>query len=154
MKRVSMMVLAFLMTIGPATTGLAASEIFRAELSGRNEIPKVRSPAKGELKLIVTDTGVSFELNVDGIMNPMEATIQKGRVGENGPPLVGLFGGSPKIGMFSGILAEGVISERNLLGELQGKTVADLVRLIRSGDTYVNVFTNTFPDGEIRGQIR
>ena len=63
-------------------------------------------------------------------------------------------GGPVKEGSFKGILAEGAITEEGLLGELQGKPIGDLVRLLKSGDAYVNVQTGTIPDGEIRGQIK
>jgi hypothetical protein len=37
---------------------------------------------------------------------------------------------------------------------MQGKTLADLISAINNGDTYVNVHTQTHPDGEIRGQVQ
>ena len=68
-------------------------------------------------------------------------------------PLRGFSVARPKTGPFSGILATGTITEKNLIGELQGKTVAELMRLIASGKAYVNVLTETHPAGEIRGEI-
>jgi hypothetical protein len=35
-----------------------------------------------------------------------------------------------------------------------GKTVDDLVALIKSGDVYVNVHTAKHPAGEIRGEVK
>ena len=36
---------------------------------------------------------------------------------------------------------------------LKGKNISDLITLIESGDTYVNVHSESNSDGEIRGQI-
>jgi CHRD domain-containing protein len=36
---------------------------------------------------------------------------------------------------------------------LTAGSFADLVRILRSGDAYVNVHTTNFPGGEIRAQI-
>lgn len=68
--------------------------------------------------------------------------------------MAGLFGGPARIGSFSGILAQGGITEKSPLGELQGRTVDGLVTLIKSGQAYVNILTETYPTGEIRGQIK
>jgi hypothetical protein len=56
--------------------------------------------------------------------------------------------------MFSGEIAKGTITEKDLIGPLAGKTVGDLVKMIKDGGAYVNVHTDKYPDGEIRGQIK
>jgi hypothetical protein len=48
----------------------------------------------------------------------------------------------------------GNITDSSLTGPMAGKTLADLISAINNGDTYVNVHTQTHPDGEIRGQIQ
>ena len=148
------LLLVFMFTVSSALPGLAAPKKFRAELSGKNEVPKVTTPAKGNLKMILSGNEISYELNVERITSPTAANIHRGRKGENGPPVAGLFGGPQKSGEVSGILDHGVITEKSLLGELQGKRIEDLVRLIRSGQAYVNILTETYPAGEIRGQIK
>jgi hypothetical protein len=40
-----------------------------------------------------------------------------------------------------------------LTGPLKDKTIADLVTAMQSGQTYVNVQTEDYPEGELRGQI-
>lgn len=154
MRRVQQILLVLVCTLLPAVPGHAAAEVFRAELSGKHEVPRVKTRAKGDLKLIVSGKEMSYELNVRRITSPSAANIHRGRKGENGPPVAGLFGGPTKIGSFKGILAQGLITEKSLLGELQGKTVDDLVQLIKSGNAYVNILTETYPAGEIRGQIK
>ena len=157
MRRLSQflpMALVFLLVLGLVCPGFAAQSRFKADLSGGQEVPAVKTDATGDFRLTVYQRELSFELNVTGLANPTGAHIHKGKRGENGPPVAGLYGGPTKEGTFSGILAEGTITEENLLGELQGKKVADLLRLIKSGNAYVNIHTETFPDGEIRGQIK
>ena len=39
------------------------------------------------------------------------------------------------------------------MGSLAGKSIADLVAKMQSGEAYVNVHTEANPNGEIRGQI-
>jgi len=153
MTRLLPLPLVFLLLAGLALPGFAAQTRFKADLNGNQEVPPVKTDAVGDFKLTIYKRSLSFELNVSGLMNPTGAHIHKGKRGENGPPVAGLFGGPAKEGAFSGILAEGSITEESLLGELQGKTVADLVRLLKSGNAYVNIHTGTFPEGEIRGQI-
>jgi len=40
-----------------------------------------------------------------------------------------------------------------LEGPLKGKSISDLISLFDTASAYVNVHTQSFPDGEIRGQI-
>jgi len=137
-----------------ALPALGAKNRYSADLNGQQEVPPVKTQATGDLKLNLYKGGLSFELTVSDLTSPVAAHLHRGKRGENGPPIAGLFGGPAKVGMFSGVLAQGLITEENLLGELQGKKVSDLVRLIRSGNIYVNILTGTFPDGEIRGQVK
>lgn len=154
MRRTLPLTFAFLLIVSFALPCFAEKRRFSAELSGSQEVPEVKTGATGDFKLTIYERELSFELTIDGIMSPLSAYLHKGKRGENGPPIAGLFGGPGKVGRFSGLLAQGTLTEEGLLGELKGKTVKDLVRLITSGQAYVNVITSTFPDGEIRGQIQ
>lgn len=154
MKKMMQLVLVAGLGLLTAVPCQGAPEKFRTRLSGNEQVPAVKTPARGELRLIVRGDSVSYELTVSRITSPTAANLHLGRKGENGPPVAGLFGGPPKVGPFKGMLAHGVIREKALLGELQGKRVSDLVRLIREGGVYVNVLTATYPAGEIRGQIK
>jgi hypothetical protein len=154
MKACRQLLLILVAILLPALNLMAADLGYHAELAGKNEAPQVKTPATGTLKMVLSGNELTFLLNVDGITSPTSAAIHSGRKGENGPPVAGLFGGPAKPGAFRGILATGKITGKNLLGELQGKTLAELVRLLDSGQAYVNVLTETYPAGEIRGQIR
>lgn len=137
-----------------ASTGFAAETNFKAKLSGKDEVPshKTKASGKAEFKLSKDGKELSYKLHVKNIMDANAAHIHMGKKGVNGPPLVGLFNAEKK-GKFSGMLAEGIITDKDLLGDLKGKPLDELVQMMRSGDTYVNVHTEGFPEGEIRGQI-
>jgi hypothetical protein len=154
MRKAGALLLVCMLILVSSIVCLAEDRTFSASLSGKNEVPKAKSPARGDLKLRVSEDGVSFELNVENLTSPTAANIHRGRKGENGPPVAGLFGGPTRNGKIRGILAEGMLTEQSLLGELQGKSVADLIALIKSGNAYVNILTETYPAGEIRGQIK
>ena len=47
----------------------------------------------------------------------------------------------------------GNITDTDLTGPMQGKTLSDLISAIKNGDTYTNVHTPSHPDGEIRVKL-
>ncbi len=156
MRKVQLLLFVILATVLTVSLGFAAEKAFKVKLSGHEVVPAVKTKAKGETEFKLSQDGkeLSYKLKVKDIENVTAAHIHKGKKGENGPPLAGLFAGPKKEGKFSGVLAEGKITEKDLLGELQGKPLDELVKLIKSGDLYVNVHTDAHPDGEIRGQIK
>lgn len=82
-----------------------------------------------------------------------QAHIHLGRRGQNGPIVAFLFGPSRfGISLRRGII-RGIITSRDLIGPLKGKSLQYLVREIARGNAYVNVHTVQNPNGEIRGQL-
>ncbi|HSF49211.1 MAG TPA: CHRD domain-containing protein, partial [Nitrososphaeraceae archaeon] len=51
------------------------------------------------------------------------------------------------------LAVSGTINNLDLQGTLKGRNISDLITLMESGNTYVNVHSEPYPDGEIRGQI-
>jgi hypothetical protein len=153
-KLISLIAFAILLT---ASLGMAAShDVFKAKLSGKEEVPAVETKATGEADFKLSKDGkeITYILKVKDIENAKAAHIHAGKMGAEGAPVVGLFGGPKKEGMFSGDLAKGTITDKNLVGPLAGKTIGDLVELIKGGDAYVNVHTDKYPNGEVRGQVK
>lgn len=118
------------------------------------------STATGKTMFRVSSDGeaVSYELTVEGIENVTMAHIHvAAEPGGNGPPAVWLYPDAPpaslKPGEFSGTLAEGEFTAARLVGPLAGMTVADLLTAIKEDRAYVNVHTEPFPGGEIRGPV-
>nr|WP_240463804.1 CHRD domain-containing protein [Paenibacillus apiarius] len=125
-------------------------------LSGLSEVPPVRTVATGNaiFQLSANGTRLRFRLVVNNIARITQAHIHLGRRGQNGPIVAFLFGPSKfGISVRRGVV-RGVLTNRDLVGPLQGRTLNDLIREIQRDNTYVNVHTVQHPDGEIRGQIR
>jgi hypothetical protein len=157
MRKVLSRILICLVTVMFATMAFAAAKgSFRAKLTGSEVAPPVKTGAKGETVFHLSKDGkeLNYKLTVKDIENVSAAHIHMGGKGKNGPPVAGLFAGPKKEGKFKGVLAEGTITEKELMGALAGKSVHDLIEMIKAGDAYVNVHTDAYPDGEIRGQIK
>ncbi len=145
-----------LLVIGLATTGIAAEKSFKAVLSGSEVVPAAATMAKGEATFTLGKGGnvLMYKVTVSDIENVTAAHIHSGKMGSNGPAIALIDVKGKKTGKFSGTLAEGKITAKELLGPLKGKKVKDLVKEIEAGDTYLNVHTGKYPDGELRGQIK
>jgi hypothetical protein len=131
---------------------------FTAKLSGKNEVPPVTTPANGIATFTVSPDGTSLQyvLSVSDITGVMGAHLHAGPSTQNGPAIAGLFNptmaGHPT-GKVHGPLSKGIIRASNLTGPLAGKELSDLILLIKTGNTYVNVHTTQNRGGEIRGQL-
>ena len=80
-----------------------------------------------------------------------QAHIHIGPADDTGPVAAFLFG-LVEEGV-DGVDADGTLTAADLIGPLEGGTIADLVAEMRAGNAYVNVHTVAIPAGEIRGQI-
>ena len=133
---------------------------FRAHLSGDEEVPPADTKATGEaiFRLNKEDGSLYYKLIVANIENVRMAHIHMAEAGTNGGVVAWLYPSSaPPVlipGRFQGVLAEGVITADNLTGALAGASLDDLLQAMKQEKTYVNVHTNQFPGGEIRGQIK
>jgi hypothetical protein len=155
MKNFKLLLLILLAAVFAASTSFAMGNSFHAKLTPKEETKKPDSKASGkaEFKLSKDGKTLTYKIQVKNIMDANAAHIHMAKKGSDGPPVAGLFSGEKK-GKFSGVLTEGTIEDKDLIGGLQGKTVGDLVGMFKSGDAYVNVHTSANPDGEIRGQIK
>lgn len=130
--------------------------LFFAKLEGFEEVPPVRTDANGFAKFKVSrdERKIGFKLVVKNLDHFTQAHIHIGGRGMNGPVVVFLFGPvDPNISVNKGIV-EGIITENDLVGPLEGKPLSTLIDLMIDGKTYVNAHTAQYPDGEIRGQIK
>lgn len=154
MKKLSLVV--FLLAFCLVSVGIAAEKSFKASLSGGDVVPAVKTEAKGdaEFKLSGDGSKMSFKIDVKSLENATSAHIHQGKKGQSGPPVVMLFTGPKKAGKFSGTLAKGDITAADLKGSLAGKKLDAFADMLKSGDYYVNVHSDKYPDGELRGQIK
>jgi len=157
MQKVKVLSVSFLLVVLFVSLGIAAGErSFKAGLSGSEVVPPVKTKAKGEATFQSVKNGneLTYKVVVSDIENVTAAHIHDGKHGKNGPPLGNLFTGPKKEGRFSGTLSEGTITAKDLFGPLSGKSVSHLIQMIEDGHAYVNVHTDKYPNGEIRGQIK
>ena len=138
-----------------ATILSTVTTTFTAELSGAEVVPAVDTAATGSAAFTVdaASTRVHFVLKVSNLTDAIASRIHEGKPGSNGQGLVILFPGPTQSGLFTGVLAQGNFNASALIGSLAGKTIADFVTMLASGQAYVNVGTTKNPKGEIRGQI-
>jgi hypothetical protein len=161
-KRYLLMSILVLLAVALLTTTAFAGQNrnFVAPLSGGEEVPPVDTNARGLAKFQVSKDGdsIRYKLIVANIENVTQAHIHLAPAGVNGPVVVWLYPSAPPAqlipGSFNGILAEGTITEADLVGLLAGEPLERLIEEMAAGNTYVNVHTSQFPPGEIRGQIR
>jgi len=141
---------------------------FHTHASGDQEVPPRDTRATGNATFQLSDDGTElhYKLIVANIENVVQAHIHLAPAGVNGNIVAFLYGlVAAGGGRADGVLAEGTITDADLINDLAGATIADLVAAIQAGGAYVNVHTNDgvgatntgpgdFPGGEVRGQIR
>jgi hypothetical protein len=122
-----------------ADTGMVAN------MNGAQEVPANASPAVGNAIAVLNNAGtsLSFTVNYTGLVAPVTANHI------HGPAPVGVNAGvifpiNQNIGSTSGVLA-GTWNAPAL--------TAVYVNYLLTGQTYFNIHTQSFPGGEIRGQI-
>lgn len=147
---------------------------FVADLSGGQEVTTVSvSGADGKpvaivngpvatgafgivhVKLAQDHQSLEFRLHASNFGSPVSAAhIHLGPKGANGPVLITLFNGATQgafPGMLSGVLTAANVEAKSGLGV---NTLEDVINNIFWGNAYVNVHTQAFPTGEIRGQLK
>lgn len=154
---VAVAALAVVMLLASAAVGAPSN--FVAPMSGDQEVPAVDTNATGVAKFQLNHdgTGLDYRLNVANIENVTMAHIHMAPRGRNGPVVAWLYpsGPPPQLieGRTDGTLATGTLTSEDLVGPMAGAEIEDLVELIRQGRAYVNVHTQQYPGGEVRGQI-
>lgn len=131
----------------------AEDNIFSTPLTGMEEVPPVNTNSTGIALFELVKDNINFKVNVTNLDNIKGAHIHTGEFGQNGEVIVSLYKPATPMDVVNGSLVEGKINAVDLQGALKGKTVNDLVQLMNNTKTYVNIHTEQYPNGEIRGQI-
>ena len=128
---------------------------YNAKLSGAQEVPSVMTDATGIAKFnFNNDTSMaSFQVNVDGLSDVRFAHIHLAKAGVNGPVIYTLRMDKVE-GPVSGVYAKGEIMPGMFSGKMMGGDLIILREAFRTSNAYVNVHTDQFPGGELRGQIQ
>jgi preprotein translocase subunit SecG len=154
-------VLAIIISIGAVSLSLnliqaQEGETFSASLSGKEEVPPTESSATGWAKFLtdVNGTQLSYWVNMTGLNEITGTHIHNGSAGQNGDIVVTLSQQESAMDGDNATLSlKGNITKDNLEGPLKGKELSELVSLMSDGNVYVNVHTDEFKNGAIRGQI-
>jgi hypothetical protein len=155
MRRVVECAIVIFVCITFAGGAAAGGGNFRTHCQGGNEVPPVATQGQCQAIFNLTDggSGLAYKLIVANIEFVTQAHIHLGPVGQNGGVVAFLFGFVPEGATVNGTLAQGILTDTDLVGALAGMTIADLVAELEAGNAYVNVHTQTHPPGEVRGQI-
>lgn len=127
---------------------------YGTKLSGANEVPAAITDATGVAKFQFSKDGesASFQVNVDDIEDVRFAHIHLAKAGSNGGVVFTLRMDKVE-GPVSGVYAKGEIMGSTLSGQMMGGDLEILREAFRTGNAYVNVHSDDFPGGELRGQI-
>ncbi|SHI38810.1 CHRD domain-containing protein [Algibacter luteus] len=133
---------------------------FTTHLSGDNEVPAKETKATGQVIVRVSkdESSVYFKLIVANVQTNISGShFHMAPAGTNGGVVVNLLNASdftPQTeAPVNGVLAEGTITESNLAGDFAGNPLSDLISAIRAGNIYINVHTDKYGSGELRGQL-
>ncbi|WP_147804673.1 CHRD domain-containing protein [Alkalicoccus halolimnae] len=143
-------VFAFTGFTGSASAAHEGQE-FMAELTPEQEVMEVDSDATGEAHVEVSEDGESLEFMVEAydLENTLAGHLHSGPVGEDGPVELFLFENNEAVD-YDGEVASGTLTEDDLVGEHSWE---EFSAALVEGNIYVNLHTEEFPDGEIRGQL-
>ena len=137
--------------VGEEMTGKRA---FVATLSGKDMPTAIETTATATALFWLSDDGktLHYRLNVRELENPQAAYVHWGPKGQDLKPVVELTR-ERKEGTFSGNWAKGEITDDDLMGPLEDKTVDDLLTGVRNGEVFVMIGTTEKPEGIIRGKL-
>jgi hypothetical protein len=139
----------------------------RAKLSGFQEnLPKL-TEGTGTFEATVSGGTLSYKLTYSGLgSDAFMSHIHFAQPGVNGGVFIWLCGsatapgpaGTPtcpaKGGTVTGKVSATAVQSLEAAQNLKAGDWAGAVRILNSGDAYINVHTTNFPGGEIRGQVK
>lgn len=113
-------------------------------LAGYNVSPSVTTPATGSIKITVDGDSLFVEGSFSNLQSQYRGSgIHYGETGENGNQIIKL-NSSLNEDWTAGTLKQ---------SENRYKLTAEMKKALRSGELYINIYTQMNPRGEIRGQI-
>jgi hypothetical protein len=168
-----------LFVLGLAVVTAAAAGLnlnWSVHANGSQEVPPRDSQGQAQAIFHLAKDGDSIDYkliaaNIDNVFMAHIHMVAFGTApGVNGPIVVWLYPSTAPVpgpfgaGRIQGVIAEGTITEANLVGPLAGHSLEDLLTAMRTGKAYVNLHTNDgvdgtdtgpgdFPGGEIRANI-
>ena len=134
------------------TNSFAQEQRAIANLSGQEEVPSVQTQSTGmaDFTLIGMES-VNYTVNASNIQGATAGHIHLGKPGENGPVVITLFKYDTPMNQVS---ETGSFTAADQEGPMAGQPFQELGTAALNGGLYVNIHTETNPNGEIRGQIQ
>lgn len=136
------------------------SQTYSADLSGETVLRDVDTDASGTATFEVDRDAeaIHYAIDVAHLCNATRACIHCGAEGEEGPVIAVLHptdGSDERLieGRFDGTLAEGTLTVDDLVGPLEGADLETAGRKLAEAGAYVEIHTETYPEGELRGRI-
>ena len=139
-------------------SAISITQSGNAQVTGKftaDLLPRAGSSASGTATLELQDNGQAVKYNIDatGLNNVTDVAISQETGTGRAPDVVILRTASQSgLGQGTGGLS-GNFTESELIGPLQGKTLADFVKAINDGKIIFRVQTVAFPLGEIAGNV-
>jgi hypothetical protein len=133
-----------------------ADELFKATLTGDQEVPPVITDTTGKALLILNQakTELEFQLHVNDGVRITQSHIHCAPVGVNGPIVVFLAGRHDAgLDVDGKWVSNATITDTSIVNTACGETLSELAESMRAGNTYVNVHSVAHPSGVIRGQV-
>lgn len=130
----------------------------KAHLDGYQEVPPISTAATGRFKAKINGSQIDYKLSYSGFGTPVKfAHIHFGQFGVEGGVTAFLCGGGSKPACPPSGEVTGTIAASDVVGPadqgIAAGEIDELIAAIRHGATYVNIHTDAYGDGEIRGQI-
>jgi hypothetical protein len=138
-----------------------AKTVFRARLSPQNEVPTCSATGSGSIRLKIDDAAQTIEFDLryalEGTVTVSHVHIGQ-RFAAGGVSFFFCGGGGKPACPASPATVTGTVVAADVVGPAgQGVAAgefAEVLGLIRDGNTYANVHSNICPGGEVRGQLR
>lgn len=146
-------------TISTFTSAFTQYQDFVAELKSETVVPPVKSNATGVVycQLDKKDNKIDYSLIVRDLDEATAAHIHIGKEGEkneNDTVIVSLYKPFKAPRLLGRILSvDDDITSDTLEGPLAGKQLSDLVNIMNNRTAYVDIHSQEYPNGELRGQI-
>ncbi|MDG5761782.1 CHRD domain-containing protein [Natronococcus sp. A-GB1] len=135
-------------------------ESYSVELTGGAETHEVKTNASGvaTFEADFEACEIHYTIDVEWLCDATQAHIHYGSEGEDGPVVAQLYpedGSESKLieGRFDGTLAEGTLTTDDFEGKFADKGFKAIAQKLAEEGAYVNIHTESYPEGELRGQV-
>lgn len=135
----------------------AGVDRWSAQLSGLQSEGYTEASGSACFSLDASGQELNYRVTVVNLLNPGEVSINlndQNLPPEAAPAVARLLCCRTYGGRFTGVIAQGTIRDRDLVGWLAGYGISDLVQGLNQGQAFVSVRTVQHPQGELMGTIR